>query len=182
MDQDRTPPRRRRLGGPSMLLRRRRIFAWLREGLSYDEIAAEEGVSSRRIHQIVSEVLQKRAIDNGADHAKLQLDRLMPAMQLAAEAISAGDVSAISPYLKVIDRLDRYQSVAIANEEYDEDARRKLFEKINRLAVNLGLRQTKQAPAGEPANTIGTTAAESEAGGKAHAADPGEPQPEEQGA
>src|SRR5690349_17910301 len=43
MDQERTPPRRRRLGGPGVLLRRRRIFAWLREGLSYDEIAAEEG-------------------------------------------------------------------------------------------------------------------------------------------
>ena len=141
MDRDMAPPRRRRLGGHSMLLRRRRIFAWLRDGLTYDEIAAEEGVSRERIRQIVSEVLQKRAVDSGADHAKLQLDRLMPAMQLAAEAISAGHVSAISSYLKVIDRLDRYQSVAIASEEYDGEARRKLLEKLNRLAANLGVGQ-----------------------------------------
>ena len=29
-------------------------------------------------------------------------------MQLAAEAVAAGDVPAITPYLKVLDRFDRY--------------------------------------------------------------------------
>jgi tRNA A22 N-methylase len=67
-------------------------------------------VTATRIRQTVSEVLQKRAVDSGADHAKLQSDRLAPAVQLAAEAIAAGDISAISPYLKALDRLDRYQS------------------------------------------------------------------------
>jgi hypothetical protein len=70
---------------------RRRIFARLSEGLNYDEIATEEGVTGARIRQIVSEALQKRAVDSGADHAKLQLDRLAPVMQLAAEAVAAGD-------------------------------------------------------------------------------------------
>jgi DNA-directed RNA polymerase sigma subunit (sigma70/sigma32) len=37
--------------------------------LSYDEIAAEEGVTATRVRQIVSQVLQKRAVDSGADHA-----------------------------------------------------------------------------------------------------------------
>jgi len=58
--------------------RRRRIFARLREDLSCEDIAREEGVTSERIRQIVSEVLQKRAVDSGTDHAKLQLDRLAP--------------------------------------------------------------------------------------------------------
>jgi Sigma-70, region 4 len=123
------------------MARRKRIFARLREGASYDEIAAEEGVSRERIRQIVTEVLQKRAVDSGADHAKLQLDRLTPAMQLGAEAIAAGDVSAITPYLKVLDRLDRYQSVASANQVYDDEARKKLLDKINRIAANLGIDQ-----------------------------------------
>jgi hypothetical protein len=57
----------------------------------------------------VSEELQKRAVDNGADHAKVQLDRLAAAVQLGAEAIAAGDISAINPYLKALDRLDRYR-------------------------------------------------------------------------
>ncbi len=111
-------PMRRQLGALGKMQRRKRIFARLREGASYEEIAAEEGVSRERIRQIVSEVLQKRSVDSGADHAKLQLDRLLPAMQLAAEGIAAGDVTAITPYLKVLDRLDRYQSVAGANQVY----------------------------------------------------------------
>ena len=133
------PLRRRRPNAHGKLLRRRRIFARLREGLAYDEIAAEEGVTATRIRQIVAEVLQKRMVDSGADHAKLQLDRLAPAVQLGAEAIAAGDISAISPYLKALDRLDRYQSVAVANQTYDDEARKRLMEKINRMAENFGI-------------------------------------------
>src|SRR5580692_6164474 len=156
------PARRRRPNAYGKMQRRKRIFARLREGLSYDEIAAEESLSATRIRQIVSEVLQKRAVDSGADHAKLQLDRLAPALQLAAEAIAAGDISAIAPYLKALDRLDRYQTVASANQVYDDEARKKLMDKINRLANNLGideafaaavqehLKKTGQIPADAP--------------------------------
>ena len=140
-------PRRRRLNAHGMILRRRRIFARLREGQSYDEIAGEEGVTAERIRQIVSGVLQKRAVDSGADHAKLQLDRLVPVMQVAAEAVAAGDVSAIPSYLKVLDRLDRYQTVAGANQVYDDEARKKLLDKINRIAANLGVDEVMQAAA-----------------------------------
>jgi hypothetical protein len=75
--------------------------------VTYEEIANEEGLSISRVRQIVSEELQKRSVDSGSDHAKLQLDRLAPVMQFAAEAVAAGDVTTITPYLKVIDRLDR---------------------------------------------------------------------------
>ena len=132
-------PKRRRMGAQGLVLRRRRIFLRLREGLAYDEIAREEGVTSERIRQIVSEVLQKRSVDSGADHAKLQLARLAPVMQLAAEAIAAGDVTVITPYLRVLDRLDRYQTVASANQAYDDEARQKLLDKISRVAANLGV-------------------------------------------
>ena len=152
----------RRLGVLGKMARRKRIFARLREGASYEEIAGEESVSRERVRQIVSEVLQKRSIDSGADHAKLQLDRLAPVMQLAAEAVAAGDVTAITPYLKVLDRLDRYQTVAVGHQVYDDEARKKLIDKINRLAANLGtdkviaeavqahLRKTGQIPPDEP--------------------------------
>jgi hypothetical protein len=116
MVDDKAPVRRRRLGAHGMMFRRRRIFAGLREGFTYDEIAADEGVSPSRIRQIVSWELQQRGVDSGAEHAKLQLDRLAPAIQLAAGAMAAGDVSAITPYLKALDRLDRYQTVATANQ------------------------------------------------------------------
>ena len=66
-------------------------------------------------------------------------------MQLAAEAVAAGDIRAITPYLKVLDRLDRYQTVAVAHQGYDEEDRRKLMEKINRVAANLGVDETWNA-------------------------------------
>ena len=138
MVQD-TAPVRRHLSALGKMRRRKRIFARLREGASYEEIGVEESVSRERIRQIVSEVLQKRSVDSGADHAKLQLDRLLPAMQLGAEAIAAGHVAAIAPYLKVLDRLDRYQAVAGAEQVYDDEARKKLMDRINRMADNFGI-------------------------------------------
>jgi hypothetical protein len=39
----------------------------------------------------------------------------------------------------VLDRLDRYQKTAKVNQVYDDGARKKLFEKLNRVAANLGL-------------------------------------------
>ena len=139
MVDDKAPVLRRRLGAHGMMFRRRRIFAKLREGFTYEEIAAEEGVSPSRIRQVVSGELKQRAVDSGTEHAKLQLERLAPALQLAAEGIAAGDISAIMPYLRALDRLDRYQAVASANQVYDDEARRKLLAKINRVAENLGI-------------------------------------------
>jgi len=170
------PARRRRLSAHGMVFRRRRVFARLREGFTYDEIATEEGVSGARIRQIVTEELQKRAVDSGADHAKLQLDRLAPALQLGAEAIAYGDVSAISPYLKAIDRLDRYQTVAGAHQAYDEDARKRLLQKINRMAENLGMDEAMWQAVRERAKAIREAPpdglGEAEAEGAADAASP----------
>ncbi len=160
MAENKAPVRRRRLGAHGMMFRRRRIFASLREGFTYDEIAAEEGVSASRIRQIVTQELQQRAVDSGAEHAKLQLDRLAPAVQLGAEAIATGDVSAITPYLKALDRLDRYQTVASANQVYDDEARKKLMDKINRMAENFGINEAFAAAVEERLKAIGETPAD----------------------
>jgi hypothetical protein len=152
---ERAPARRRRLGAHGMMFRRRRIFVRLREGFTYEEIANEEGVTITRIRQIVSQELQQRAVNSGADHAKLQLERLASVMQLAAEAVAAGDVTAITPYLKVLDRIDRYQTVACANQVYDDEARKKLLDKINRIAANLGVDEVMAAAAQEHLKKIG---------------------------
>jgi hypothetical protein len=39
----------------------------------------------------------------------------------------------------VLDRLDRYQRTAKVNEAFDDGARKKLIDKLNRVAGNLGL-------------------------------------------
>ena len=135
METDSTPGRRLNVLGKAA--RRKRIFARLREGWAYDEIAGEERVSAERIRQIVSEVLGKRVIDRGVDHAHLQLERLMPALRLVGEAIGRGELKAVAPLIKVIDRLDKHQNTVVAKYEYGPEERKRLLDKINRLADNL---------------------------------------------
>jgi hypothetical protein len=168
MVEDKAPVRRQRLGAHGMMFRRRRIFASLREGFTYDEIAADEGVSPSRIRQIVSKELQHRAVDSGAEHAKLQLDRLAPAIQLAA----GGDISAITPYLKALDRLDRYQTVATANQVYDDEARKKLLDKINRMAENFGINEDFAAAVQAHLKAIGEIPDDERVEADAEGADP----------
>ena len=149
MVDERAPAFARRLTAHGRVLRRGRIFARLREGWAYDEIAAQERLTAERVRQIVRQALEKRIIDEGAEHAKLQLERLAPAMRLAGEAIAGGDVAATAPLMKVLDRLDRYQRVAKAVQVYDDEARAKLMDKINRVAANLGVDEARAAKAAE---------------------------------
>src|ERR1700727_422715 len=135
MEQTPTPGRRLNVLGKAA--RRKRIFARLREVWSYDEIARDERVSAERVRQIVSEVLGKRVIDRGVDHAHLQLERLMPALRVVGEAIGRGDLKAVAPLIKVIDRLDKHQVTVVAKYSYGPEERQRLLDNINRLADNL---------------------------------------------
>ena len=62
-------------------------------------------------------------------------------MRIAAEAVADGHIKAINPLLKVLDRLDRYQRTAKVTQVYDDEARKKLMDKLNRAAANLGYDQ-----------------------------------------
>jgi hypothetical protein len=134
---EQTPEPRRRLNVVGKAQRRKHIFARLREGWAYDEIAREERVSAERIRQIVAEVLGKRVIDRGVDHAHLQLERLMPALRVVGEAIGRGELKAVAPLIKVIDRLDRHQETVVAKYSYGPEERQRLLDKVNRLVDNL---------------------------------------------
>jgi hypothetical protein len=131
------PRTRRRLNVLTKAERRKRIFGRLREGWAYDEIAREERVSAERIRQIVSDVLSKRVIDRGADHAQLQLERLMPALRLVGESIARRELKAVGPLIKVMDRLDKHQDTVVAKYEYGPEERQRLLDKVNRLVDNL---------------------------------------------
>jgi hypothetical protein len=142
--------KKRRLDAHGRVLRRGRILARLREGWAYDEVAREEELTPERVRQIVREALAQRIVDDETDHAKLQLARLAQAMQIASMAVADGDVKAIPAFLKVLDRLDRYQRAAKVNQVYDDEARKRLFDKINRVAANLGLDHAGTAADGAP--------------------------------
>jgi hypothetical protein len=147
-------PRRPRLNPYTKALRRERIFANLRVGRSYADIAGEEGVSERRVRQIVSDAVQRRGLDGPRDHALLQFMRIESAHGLAAEAIAAGDLRAIGPYLKVLDRLDRYQKGGAAKDGavYDAAARKRLLAKMNRIAARLQAAEARRAAKSAGAN------------------------------
>jgi hypothetical protein len=166
-------PAPKRLSAIGRAARRARIFALLREGWAYDEIGREENLTAERIRQIAREALERRLTDEDTDHAKLQLSRLQPAMRIASRAVAEGDVTAIAPLLKVLDRLDRYQRTAKVNQVYDDEARKKLIEKLNHVAANLGLAVIQMPARDEAIRALEAPAA-------AEAGEPKEPAAEEE--
>ncbi len=135
MDQTQKP--RRRLNILARTARTQRIFERLREGWAYDEIAREEHVTAERIRQIVAQVLERRVVEGGEDHAHLQLERLKPALKLVGQAVKRGDLKAVGPLIKLIDRLDRHQRVVSKPFAYTDDHRQKLLDKLNLMVANL---------------------------------------------
>ena len=137
MDNGTVLSKRPRLNPYGKALRRERIFARLRLGWTYEDIAGEERVTPRRVRQIVSEALRRQKVDGGSDHAILQHARLENALRLSAQRVADGEIGAIATYLKVLAQLDRYQSAAKANPVYDQAARDRLLAKLNRAADRL---------------------------------------------
>ena len=86
---DETEQPRRRLHAVGRQARRERIFERIRGGLSCDEIARKEGLSVQHVRRIVTQALNEREAHDGADHAKLQLDRLGLALLIASKAVAA---------------------------------------------------------------------------------------------
>jgi hypothetical protein len=100
MEQATIPtPNRRRLNAQGRALRRKRIFARLREGWAYDEIAREERLTTERVREIVNEVLLRRRADVSPSHALLQLARLAAPLKVASEAVAGGDIKSVAPLL-----------------------------------------------------------------------------------
>jgi hypothetical protein len=109
MDEQRPPQRHTKF---SRAARMKRILDRLREGFAYDEVGREEGLSERRVRQIVGKYLEELEAVEGVTHAHMRIDRLGWAMRVAAEKMVRGDVRAIGPFIKAIDRLDCYQELA----------------------------------------------------------------------
>ena len=104
-------PRRRQLTAYARALRRARIFSRLRDGWAHDDIARDEGLSTKRVRQILSQALDRRPVGDDELHARMQMERLAPALQAANAALAEGDIRAIRPLHKVLDQLDRYRKL-----------------------------------------------------------------------
>ena len=142
--------------------RRMRILARLEEGLSYDRIAFAEGVTRERIRQIAVELAEEREVDPPREHMILQAARLDGALQLAAERVAHGELRAIEPLLKILDRLDQYQRAAAAfgvdkEKEKDENSFQAKLADLVRRAKAQRAREAAAAGQGAPA-PVGTSA------------------------
>jgi hypothetical protein len=131
MDEQRRPKRHTQFGRAT---RMKRILDRLREGWAYDEVGREEGLTERRVRQIVAGHLKDREAVEGITHAHMQIDRLGWAMQVAAKAMAEGDVRAIGPFIKATDRLDRYQELAreSATREHTSEGDRLVMQELVR--------------------------------------------------
>jgi hypothetical protein len=119
MDMDTLQTAKPKPGRPSAYareLRQSRILARLCDGAPCEDIARHEGLSVRRVREIVGTALKNRAGGDEATHVRLQIERLSPALSAASATLLRGDARAIRPLLKVLDQLDRYRRLAGAAE------------------------------------------------------------------
>jgi predicted transcriptional regulator len=145
MDKGTAPQTARPRNPYTKALRRERIFSRLQLGASSADIAREEGLSEQRVRKIVADALKRQQLDDPPDHALLQLFRLERAHTIAAEAVAAGDLRAITPYLQVLDRIDRHRKTAARKDVYDVAARERLFAKLDRIAAQIEAEARKAA-------------------------------------
>ncbi len=130
-----SPERKPRVSRREREMRRIRIIDMAPGGFTYEAIGPAGNLSRERVRRIVVESCEKHAETASTDARLLQGARLEPALRLAARAIADGDLAGIDRLIKVLDRLDKCG--VIASLVFDYDARRRLFERINRAAAYL---------------------------------------------
>ncbi len=87
--------------------RTRHVFARLMEGQSTHDIAAAEGVSVRRVQQIVQAELARRGANPAEDYLLMQVARLERAVELLGGQIEAGKAGAAAAYLRTVELLSK---------------------------------------------------------------------------
>ena len=87
---------------------RLRIQERLTMGLTVAHIARVEGLTVRRVRQIIAEMLASREIDPPAGFVQLQIARLNEAMIVARTMMMQGNLQAMDRWIKLTSELDRY--------------------------------------------------------------------------
>jgi DNA-binding CsgD family transcriptional regulator len=96
--------------------RERGIVNLLSAGVSVAEIAAREGVSLKRMSNLVREILARRAPRPPAEYLALQVSRLNEALLVSYTAmhnsIAGTNFEAVDRVIKIVRELDRYHGFA----------------------------------------------------------------------
>ena len=129
------PPKRRRVSRKAYGLRSKRILQRLREGRSHQTIAEEEGLTLRRVREIIKKALPTTGDDPALRRAVAETARLEAVLALADARIAKGDLSAARILLAVQQRIDVYaEKTGAADTITPED--RAIAEKVTRLMLH----------------------------------------------
>jgi len=120
----------------------KQMLAALIGGTGLDAIGAEEKLDAPQVQAIVREEFGRRWVAPVADFAKIQITRLESLCLLVLDRVQKGELEAVDRALKIFDRLDCYHGFSRASpalEQYGEEERERLLNKINSVAQRLGL-------------------------------------------
>jgi hypothetical protein len=98
------------------------VLEALRAGRTHGEIAKTLHVKRDRVRLLAKEALDGHRVEPVREHNHIQIARLRPALQAASDAVACGEVRAIYPLLKVLEKLDTYQERTLKLDVPSEDA------------------------------------------------------------
>ena len=106
----------RRAGRLNRAEREARIIGLLNRGVSVAEIAAREGLSLKRIRNLVREILARRMPQPPAEFLALQISRLNEVLLVSYSAMHGSEAGAnfeaVDRVVKIVRELDRYHGFA----------------------------------------------------------------------
>jgi hypothetical protein len=103
--------------------RKLRVFNLLKAGVPVAQIALQEGLSTRRVRELIQQTLDRREIDPPAGFVQLQVGRLSDAMMVAHSAMMEGNMQALDRFVRIVGELDRYHGFGRAAANPDVAAR-----------------------------------------------------------
>ncbi len=92
--------------------REQRIVEYLNRGVSVVEIAAQMGLSEKRMHAVVRDILDRRMPHPPKEFVAIQASRLNEALLVTYSAMSLTNLKAVDQVVKIVRELDRYQGLS----------------------------------------------------------------------
>jgi hypothetical protein len=110
--------------------REQRIVALLNRGASVPEIAASEGLTLKRMRNVVREILAERMPQPPAEFLALQVSRLNEALLVSFSALhtkaEGTNFEAVDRVVRIVRELDRYHGFAAVPRSREETEARRL--------------------------------------------------------
>ena len=116
--------------------REARVVSLLNRGVSIPEIAAEEGLSLKRMRNLVREILAERMPQPPAEFLALQVSRLNEALLVSYGAMHTSTLGpnfeAVDRVVRIVRELDRYHGFAVLPRSREETEAHRLPPPVER--------------------------------------------------